>query len=79
MISLHKKTKGAVIATKRVRRKTVSRWGILGFKNKTKNSFLINEVIEKPKVSKAPSNFAIIGRYILPKKISICTKKPKKR
>ena len=69
MISLHKKTKGSVIATKRVKRKTVSRWGILGFKNKTKNSFLINEVIEKPKLSEAPSNYAIIGRYILPKKI----------
>ena len=39
MISLHKKTKGAVIATKRVKAKTVSRWGILGFKNKPKILF----------------------------------------
>ena len=69
MIALHKRTKGSVISTKKVERKTVSRWGILGFKNKTKNSFLINEVIEKPKLSEAPSNYAIIGRYILPKKI----------
>jgi len=69
MITLHKKTKGSVIATKRVDRKTVSRWGILGFKNRLKNYFLINEVIEKPKLSEAPSNYAIIGRYILPKKI----------
>ena len=58
-----------MIATKKVERKTVSRWGILGFKNRSKNSFLINEVIEKPKLSEAPSNYAIIGRYILPKKI----------
>ena len=69
MITLHKRTKGSVIATKRVDRKTVSRWGILGFKNRSKNYFLINEVIEKPKLSEAPSNYAIIGRYILPKKI----------
>ena len=69
MISLHRKTKGSVIATRKVERRTVSRWGILGFKNKTKNSFLINEVIEKPKLSEAPSNYAIIGRYILPRKI----------
>ena len=69
MLAIHKKTKGSVIATRKVERKTVSRWGILGFKNKTKNSFLINEVIEKPKPSEAPSNYAIIGRYILPKKI----------
>ena len=69
MIALHKRTGSSVIATKRVERKTVSRWGILGFKNRSKNSFLINEVIEKPKLSEAPSNYAIIGRYILPKKI----------
>ena len=69
MIALHKKTKSSVIATKKVDKKTVSRWGILGFKNKSKNPFLINEVIEKPKLSEAPSNYAIIGRYILPIKI----------
>ena len=69
MIALHKRTGSSVIATKRVERKTVSRWGFLGFKNRSKNSFLINEVIEKPKLSEAPSNYAIIGRYILPKKI----------
>ena len=69
MISLHNKTKASVIASKKVQRKTLSRWGILGFKNKNKNSFLINEVVEKPKINEAPSNYAIIGRYILPKKI----------
>ena len=69
MIKLHKQTKGSIIATKRVDRKTVSRWGILSVKNKKKNYFLINDVVEKPNIKKAPSNFAIIGRYILPSKI----------
>ena len=78
MISLHKKTKSAVIATKKVDKKTVSRWGILGFKNKSRNSFLINEVIEKPKLSEAPSNYAIIGRSILPIKILSVLKNQKK-
>ena len=67
MIALHKKTKGSVIATRKVERRTVSRWGILGVKDKKKHSFSINEVIEKPKLKEAPSNYAIIGRYILPK------------
>ena len=69
MIALHKKTNASVIATKKVKKKTVSRWGILGFKNRSKNFFIINKVIEKPKLNEAPSNYAIIGRYILPKKI----------
>jgi len=36
MIRLHKKTNGSIIATKRVERKTLSRWGILSIKNKKK-------------------------------------------
>ena len=69
MIRLHKKTNGSIIATKRVERKTVSRWGILSIKNKKKGYFQIKDVVEKPSIKKAPSNFAIIGRYILPTKI----------
>ena len=69
MIKLHNKTKGSIIATKTVNRKNVSRWGILSIKNKKKNYFQIKNVIEKPSIKKAPSNYAIIGRYILPSKI----------
>ena len=66
MINLHNKTKGSIIATKQVDKKTISRWGILSIKNRKKNYFQINDVIEKPSIKKAPSNYAIIGRYILP-------------
>ena len=69
MIKLHQKTRGAIIATKRVNKNTVSRWGILSLKNKKKNYFQIKDVIEKPSINSAPSNYAIIGRYILPSKI----------
>jgi len=69
MIKLHKKTKGSVIATKKVDKKTVSRWGILSIKNKKNRYFEIKDVVEKPSIKKAPSNFAIIGRYILPSSI----------
>ena len=36
---------------------------------KKKNYFTIKDVVEKPTFKNAPSNYAIIGRYILPKKI----------
>ena len=32
-------------------------------------NYFVNDVIEKPSASKAPSNKAVIGRYILPKTI----------
>jgi len=69
MITLHKKTKGSIIATKIVKKTTVSRWGILSIKSKKKNYFSIKDVVEKPSQKNAPSNYAIIGRYILPKTI----------
>ena len=75
MMLLHKRTKGSVIATKVVKKETVSRWGILSIKDKKKNYFKIKDVVEKPSIKLAPSNFAIIGRYILPK---IIMKKLKK-
>ena len=69
MIKLHKKYKSSVIASKKVKKKDVSRWGIFNLKKFNKNNFLINDVIEKPSLKNAPSNHAVIGRYILPKKI----------
>ena len=69
MIKLHNKYKSSIIASKRVRKKDVSRWGIFNLKKFNKNNFLINDVIEKPSLKNAPSNYAVIGRYILPKKI----------
>ena len=77
MIKLHKKYKAAVIASKRVKKKEVSRWGIFNLKKINKTNFLINDVIEKPSTNSAPSNHAVIGRYILPKKIFKILKKQK--
>jgi len=77
MIELHKKTNGSIIATKIVKKETVSRWGILSLKNKKKNYFSIKDVVEKPSLKNAPSNYAIIGRYILPKTIMKQLKKTK--
>ena len=58
------------MASMNVSKKTVSRWGIYKLKKKIdKNNFLIEDVIEKPSIKEAPSNKAVIGRYILPKTI----------
>jgi UTP--glucose-1-phosphate uridylyltransferase len=70
MIKTHKKYKASVMASMSVNKKTVSRWGIYKLnKRLNKNDYLINNVIEKPNIKDAPSNKAVIGRYILPKKI----------
>ena len=69
MIKLHNKYDSCIIASKKVNKKEVSRWGIFKLKNYIKEDFIIKDVIEKPSVKSAPSNQAVIGRYILPSKI----------
>ena len=79
MLAIHKKYKSSVMASMIVNKKTVSRWGIYDIKKKLpKNNFIIKDVIEKPSIKKAPSNKAVIGRYILPKTIFNKLKKQKK-
>ena len=70
MIQVHKRYNSSVMASMKVSKKNVSRWGIYKInKRLNKNNFLINGVIEKPSIKEAPSNKAVIGRYILPKSI----------
>ena len=70
MINIHKKYNSSVMASMKVKKNEVSRWGIFDIKNKIDNSnFVIKNVVEKPSIKDAPSNNAVIGRYILSKKI----------
>jgi UTP--glucose-1-phosphate uridylyltransferase len=81
MIKIHNKFKSSVMASMNVNKETVSRWGIYKLnKRLDKNNYLIDDVIEKPSIKNAPSNKAVIGRYILPKKIfkKLMKQKPSK-
>jgi UTP--glucose-1-phosphate uridylyltransferase len=70
MISIHKKFNSSVMASMKVNKSEVSRWGIYDIKNKIDSlNFFIKSVVEKPSPKIAPSNNAVIGRYILPKTI----------
>ena len=55
------------MASMKVKKNAVSRWGIYKLKKKlNKRNSIIQNVVEKPSIKKAPSNYAVIGRYILP-------------
>ena len=75
LIKLHRQHNSSIIASKKVKPKEVSRWGIFNLKKINKNNFLIKDVVEKPSIRSAPSNYAVIGRYILPYKIFNILKK----
>ena len=77
MIKLHNKYHSSIIASKKVKRKDVSRWGIFKVKKFEKKNFFVSDVVEKPSTKLAPSNYSVIGRYILPKKIFTLLKNQK--
>lgn len=64
MIKIHEKTKSTVIALQEVPKEEVSRYGIIKGTKKG-DVYKITDLVEKPKPQSAPSNLAIIGRYIL--------------
>ena len=81
MIKVHQKYNASVMASMKVKKNNISRWGIYKINKKLNNrNFIIDGVVEKPSERKAPSNNAVIGRYILPRSIfnKIKSLKPKR-
>jgi len=68
MIAVHNQFPGScVVAIEEVPWEEVNKYGIITGKeiDNSRQIFEIDEMLEKPDVDKAPSNLAIIGRYIL--------------
>jgi len=65
MIDVYEELNGPVIAVERVPEKDVSAYGILKSEPIRPGVHRILDLVEKPPVHEAPSNLAIIGRYIL--------------
>ena len=69
MIRLYEKRGNPVIALQEVPRSETRQYGIVAGKPDGDRVIAISDMIEKPPPEKAPSNLAIIGRYILPPEI----------
>jgi UTP--glucose-1-phosphate uridylyltransferase len=56
---------GPVLAVERVPRAEISRYGVIRPKPLGGNVYEVLDLVEKPQASEAPSDLAIIGRYVL--------------
>ncbi|MEO6588748.1 MAG: UTP--glucose-1-phosphate uridylyltransferase GalU [Pyrinomonadaceae bacterium] len=65
MIEVFDKYNAPVIATMQVEGNAISRFGVIDAEEVEHNVFKIKDMVEKPKFEDAPSDLAIIGRYIL--------------
>jgi UTP--glucose-1-phosphate uridylyltransferase len=65
MVDLYQKYKCSIVAIEEVPMSEVSKYGVIDGVEIEPNVFEINTMIEKPEIKNAPTNLAIIGRYIL--------------
>src|SRR4051794_22139921 len=65
MIDVFDEVNGPVLAIERVPKSDVSSYGIIDAEEIRPGVYRIRDLVEKPPVSEAPSDLAIIGRYIL--------------
>jgi len=54
-----------IVAIEEIPKEDTNKYGVISGKEIEKNIFKVNNMVEKPEPKDAPSNLAIIGRYIL--------------
>ena len=65
LIDIYEKYGKSVIALEEVPDEKVERYGIIGGEEIEDSIYKIDKLVEKPPLSVAPSNLAIMGRYVL--------------
>lgn len=65
MIEIYQKNPAPVIGIQRVPKSEVRQYGIIDAEATVDGLYKINDLVEKPAPKEAPSNLAVIGRYIL--------------
>ncbi|HEY92486.1 MAG TPA: UTP--glucose-1-phosphate uridylyltransferase GalU [Dehalococcoidia bacterium] len=69
MMRIYENYQGSVVAVKRVAEDEVNRYGIIEYKQVADRIFKVIDLVEKPRSEDAPSDLAIMGRYLLPPEI----------
>ncbi len=65
LLDVYERYGGPVIAIERVERSRVQSYGVIAGRNIGGNVWEIDDLVEKPRPQDAPSDLAIIGRYVL--------------
>ncbi len=65
MVKLYKQFRCSIVAIQEVPREETNKYGVIAGEMIREDIFRVHNMVEKPKPEDAPSNLAIIGRYIL--------------
>jgi len=65
LIDIHNNTNSSVIGINEVPKADISKYGVISPLDEEDDHIKIIDIVEKPDVSIAPSNLAVVGRYVL--------------
>lgn len=77
LIHIYKKKAGAVLGVQEIPHHEVNRYGIISARPLSDGLYQVQDLVEKPSPAEAPSNLAVIGRYVLPPEIFSILRKTK--
>ncbi|MCF6444557.1 UTP--glucose-1-phosphate uridylyltransferase GalU [Nereida sp. MMG025] len=69
MVEAYEETGGSMVAAMEVPKTAISSYGVLDIQEDMGSMVSVKGMVEKPEAEKAPSNLAVIGRYILSPKV----------
>lgn len=69
LIDAYEKTGNSILGVQEILRENVYKYGVISPVKKEGRLIEISDVVEKPKIEEAPSNYATLGRYVLSPKI----------
>ena len=72
MVEIYAREQSGVIGVQKVPKENVSSYGLISGDQVTDGLWRISGIVEKPKAEDAPSNIAVVGRYILDASIFDC-------
>lgn len=65
MVDKFKETNASIVAVEKINLADSQKYGIVGVQKPFEKFGKMNQIVEKPKKENAPSNLAVVGRYIL--------------
>lgn len=69
MLDVFNQQHGAVLAVQDIPRQATSQYGVIDVAKEVDGALQISGIVEKPLPEVAPSNYGVVGRYILPPEI----------
>ena len=69
IIDIYNKFQTSIVGVQELPSSELNKYGIISGTKIENNVYIIKDMVEKPEIDKAPSNIAILGRYIITPKI----------